>query len=1096
MKSTVLIVIAVFMINYSFSQGLVPQVVPPSPETASLGKHLNSPVNYFSGLPQVDIPLYQIANQDIAIPVLLSYHAGGIRVEEITSRIGLGWNLQVGGAVTRYMRGLPDDLAQGFLNTPHTVDEFRSASATLKFSLMSSALNGEIDYEPDVFNVSYPGYSGKFVINRSGEVMTIPNSDHKVVYSTGDGGISRFTITDENGYVYIFGSYNGSAARDYTRCTATHIDTSDGVPVPNNPIRFYSSWHLMAILSPKSNSVVSYSYKTRNISTLQRSGQRKAFSFVNCSGSGGIATTYIINETEEAVLDQIDYELGTIEFDYEPSERLDLPGDKALERITITNITGDVLKTLDFEHDYFQSPDAPTTRSPVATFNKEHLTHRLYLKGIKEWNNIGSKSKNFNFEYNDRVFMPNRFSFAQDMWGFFNGHNENTQLIPTHYKEPSSDGTIETIPGADRTVNSSKTLSLALRKITYPSGGSTEYIYENHEVKRTNADADDPVFEIKRDNLINYSYNEGDVKRIELEFEVKDYHINNRLHYTSTVIGCPEDDPVGGISYCGLEISIIGVGFSYVKSLSLQNDLYFEVPRDGKYKVNISVVGGTEVGDDIIDLSFASARIDAFKKVSSSAGGGESSYIVGGLRIRNVIKEDGLGNKLIKEYTYLQEGQTEDETSGLLSTQLMNFYEEGVGCGEVSSSSTVQTSYSPIASLGTGSGHVGYTEVREVKIPDNDLPFQNAPEENAVRYPNGYTSFRYDWAYDKPSLNSESFPYAPYEILDWKKGNLRSSTVYKMEDGNLLPQSKTVNSYEYSHGLGDPLFKSINAIKIDQRGSHKSYAYYNIVTGANHVINTTVTRYEGDQEVASTMNYFYESTFLRPSRVTYQNSAGRTIVEETKYPYDANEIDELTPSERSVLSDMVALRNIKSVPILKKSYLESTNEVISQKLTIFNENENKFQPKIIKIWNPDKDKFEQESVFHYSAQNNLVQVDRRGGQSTCHIWSYGNKLPIAKVRNASYNEVSTVLGNALSELENGIPSVTDIMSNISLLRDVQSMSEITVYNYKIGVGLISVTDLNGQNLHYTYDHFNRLESVLDNENKWLKTYEYYLKNVD
>lgn len=68
-------------------------VIPPSPEAASLGKFGEVPVSYYTGIPDISIPLVQIAEKNLAVNVGLSYHAGGIKVEETASRVGLGWAL-------------------------------------------------------------------------------------------------------------------------------------------------------------------------------------------------------------------------------------------------------------------------------------------------------------------------------------------------------------------------------------------------------------------------------------------------------------------------------------------------------------------------------------------------------------------------------------------------------------------------------------------------------------------------------------------------------------------------------------------------------------------------------------------------------------------------------------------------------------------------------------------------------------------------------------------------------------------------------------------------------------------------------------------
>src|ERR1041384_7159810 len=84
-------------------------VVTPSPNAAALAKFGEWPVNLYTGVPSVSIPLFTLASRDINVPISVDYHASGIRVGEIASWVGLGWALNAGGVISRSIRGLNDD---------------------------------------------------------------------------------------------------------------------------------------------------------------------------------------------------------------------------------------------------------------------------------------------------------------------------------------------------------------------------------------------------------------------------------------------------------------------------------------------------------------------------------------------------------------------------------------------------------------------------------------------------------------------------------------------------------------------------------------------------------------------------------------------------------------------------------------------------------------------------------------------------------------------------------------------------------------------------------------------------------------------------
>lgn len=1094
----------------SKGQGLAPEVIPPSPEASSLGKYLSTPVSYFSGLPQVSIPFFSLKDRDLSLNVGLSYHAGGIRVEEIASREGLGWNLQAAGSISRSVRGIPDDGIRGFLSSHRTVEEFRNApnnatSINGKWALMGEAIAGEADYEPDVFNFSYPGYSGKFVIEQSGEVMTIPESDHKITYvMSGGDGIASFKVIDGNGYTYFFGSYSGEEAYDLTQYTFSYTDGSGNIPDTGDDHHYYSSWHLVAMTSPTSGSVITFRYDTHNTKSLLRTGQRRAITDGLCA-QPGIRTSYLINEVSESVLSSITYANGRIDFDYKTSERVDFEGDHALYKVRRYGLNNELLKTYELETDYFVSFDNGSTSVPLPnlTFTKEHFTHRLYLKSVKEWDKEEEHYKLYNLDYHENISLPNRFSFAQDAWGFYNKAYKNTNLIPIHF-HPSpaitpANEVVNYLLGADRRTNPSVSKALSLKAITYPTGGKTELVYESNGVARLGTDSnfENSQYGVNEHMLVEYAYRAGDAKSYEQTFTVDESHIDQMLYFTYRTTGCPEEEDADGLLRCGIGVIIEKINLApgeeeYLTNLSLRDGAYLKVPK-GTYKIT------TDIEENPVSGTVATANVNINAFTNSSPYSNE--YQVGGLRVLRIINDNDEGERLIKEYNY--QGRTTNQPSGLLAAQKLSFYEPFIPCALESAYYPLQTSYSPIPSVSAGSSHLGYTEVTEASIPFNTGPGGTLPDHSDItRYANGYTVYKYDWLYDEQTpftderddehlIGIEGLPYAPYEELTWRRGNLLFNSTSKNSDGTFVKMNETAHDQGFEVTEGERWSHAVEGIKIIEEGAVRYHKYYNVVTGAYHINKTTTTQYENGEPLTSTTNYYYGDNFLRPSRVSSKNSQGDVLSNITKY---ADEVDEYVfpdEVEKEVLRAMVD-KNMVNVPIMETSHSNLT--LLSNNLTIYTANGTKFQPTSIRQLNRKTSDFEEKINFTYTPQHNYSEVIQPNGLTTTYIWSYNNSLPVAKVANATYQQVGDVLGADLSTIESGKLSDEEVRTILSQLRTELPNAQVLIYTYKPGVGTTSISDPNGQTTTYFYDNFNRLESVKDSEGKLLQSIKYNYRN--
>lgn len=104
-----LIAICFIFIRVAKAQIPKPPVNVPSPNAFQFAKYGNTSVNLFNGQPSIQVPLNTIQIGDFTLNASLNYDAAGFRPDVFPSWVGQNWNLNIGGVLTRKVRGIPDE---------------------------------------------------------------------------------------------------------------------------------------------------------------------------------------------------------------------------------------------------------------------------------------------------------------------------------------------------------------------------------------------------------------------------------------------------------------------------------------------------------------------------------------------------------------------------------------------------------------------------------------------------------------------------------------------------------------------------------------------------------------------------------------------------------------------------------------------------------------------------------------------------------------------------------------------------------------------------------------------------------------------------
>ena len=148
-----------------------------SPNAASLGLYGDIPVSFYTGTPEISIPLYDVKVSDFTLPISLNYHASGVQVDQRSGWTGMNWTLFAGGVITRTINGgAPDEYNNpkyylganaGYYFNYNLLNTNSWNQLTYLRSIAQSTNESLKDEAPDEFSFSFPGYNGKFYLDHT-----------------------------------------------------------------------------------------------------------------------------------------------------------------------------------------------------------------------------------------------------------------------------------------------------------------------------------------------------------------------------------------------------------------------------------------------------------------------------------------------------------------------------------------------------------------------------------------------------------------------------------------------------------------------------------------------------------------------------------------------------------------------------------------------------------------------------------------------------------------------------------------------------------------------------------------------------------------
>ncbi|MCP9749477.1 hypothetical protein [Ferruginibacter sp. HRS2-29] len=449
-------------LGVSYAQPKPADVLPPSPRASAFHLYGDYPVSFSRGLANISIPLYTINVHGKEFPITLRYHHSGIKfysTEE--SNVATGWQIDFGGLISVMKLG-KNDFSRAF--TTHSFSSFSENVRTdfdeLQKIFFNNNLTSELDAQRDIYSYDFFGNSGKFIydnLNNKVSKFVYNNLDFKMGIT--NNLLSYIDAYDETGLRYRFGknlvantAYAESSGGSSTSLLLTDVEFPEG-------------------------DKISYIYK---------------------AAAGGYRTT------PAHYAKVVDYLLGT-------APPTDPTGIVAGPQVSVTPYSTMIIQEITFPNGkvVFSTGTGTERISQIDIYNNTGIIKtikfnttdfdgqqkRFSLNSLEFKDPANNNSSVYSFEYNTGRFPTTANTTGLDYWGYYNGQTSNVTLVPNFsipYRENVND-----VPanrpiysvlsaGCNRNVNETLMQAYILKKITYPTGGNSQFFYEANRWGATN----------------------------------------------------------------------------------------------------------------------------------------------------------------------------------------------------------------------------------------------------------------------------------------------------------------------------------------------------------------------------------------------------------------------------------------------------------------------------------------------------------------------------------------------------------------------------------------------------------------------------------
>lgn len=1125
----------------------LPQVIPPSPTAASLMKFEEVPVSYYTGVPDISIPLIHVptSSKDISVNISLKYHTSSVAADEISSDVGLGWNLFAGGTVSRTVKGHPDEeLILAGSDTPGKVGIYQTSTANHinnyyyfsknllndyktyykpNLSVNDQQIGNEFiwtanrtskyDTEQDLWQFNFFGKTGRFYIKKNDlgvlEVVPLDHYTVKIInqYNTSTYKPTGFTIFDDKGYKYVFDiieiSSNTGGIRNFYYDSSGLLSPVDNVYEDKE---FNSSFQLSKVISPNNIVLVEYEYNdneikegftkvTHRLSQFNNTLETPSYMYQNYNQCGDFPPVESFNRSSTTVkvkkIKSINITgIGRVKFEYlqnREDSNLMLPETaSSIKSVALYDWNNSFIKKYNFYQVY-----------------RTVTNKRMFLNKVEE---IGRENQivgkyQLSYENNDLAGKV----VGKDSWGYFNTIDQCDSNSPESRRKVSPDFSTTDL----------------LQQIKYPTGGSIVFDFESNQYSYAGNTLITDFSENKSYTALspeNLYFNQNSPNSILLPISSSNRKVSFYPSITLT--------PGNNTRKFFLEVNV-GAGWQIVSNnlacLTSNPNCCITVmlEKDKIYRVGWSNLDPSYNGTDILGIHYFTE--DSVVR----------NFLYGG---GNRIRRIGYFDKEVpadyyqrlhigldvpskeKKYSYTAENTT-FSSGALVDPKPLFRYNENLNAN------FIFVPYGGPAFCPDGSGNL-YSNSYDVITTENNMPLFKT-QGSAVGYKyvtveegtdKGKTAYEYTSPLDFPNpAYPQGPPFVQPRNFDYKRGNLIKQTVY---DSSLRKLSETENEYNYvnyEEYTGIRFIKPIGIYNGTNGNYPQNFAIYqsSLTNGGtcmqcNNNYVSPKSFWGGMPLDINTPNFvpvpIFETygwaklTSAKTKNYLYEN--GSTSILEKNETFEYNNVNKQIAEHIATTEDGEVLKTKYFYHSGNSSYSQNRISEI-EKIESYKNGElydtkkinygNSWAANVSYLPNQIQSSFgnaalETQVTFdQYDAKGNILQYSTKDGAPTAIIWGYNSTQPIAKITGATYAQINSSLALAIitaSDLD-AVNSSNEaaLINALDAFRKDSSLSgyEITTYTYDPIIGITSTTPPSGLREIYLYDSANRLKEVKQQE---------------